>query len=182
MLKGNHVYLRQPVIEDAALWFEWLNDFDVVLPLGDEFYSKVTMESVEEQIRNNASSDCFMFSIIIEEDKVIGRCMLFNIDRVNGSAMVGIFIGDKEQWGKGYAKEAMELLIEYSFRIQNLHSLMLGVYCFNTRAIALYEKLGFKAIGIRREVRKIDGKYHNAILMDLLEDEYENKHIAFGIQ
>jgi len=182
LISGPNVYLRQPIIEDAKLWHTWLNDFDIVLPLGDEVYSKITTQSILKQIENYPGDNYYMFTIMTElDDLPIGRCIVFSIDHLNSSAMVGIFLGDKNNWGKGYAKEAFELLIEYSFRILNMHSIMLGVFDFNKRAIAMYKKIGFKQIGIKREMRKINGKYVNAILMDLLEDEYDNKYMDFSI-
>ncbi len=181
IIKGLNITLRNPEVSDAPLWEKWLNDIDIALPLGDELYGKVLERDIVKQIEGYGDSDYYMFTIMTNFGKAIGRCMIFGVDQLNAKATVGIFIGDKEEWGKGYAKEALELLVEYSFRILNLHAIMLGVFEFNTRAIKLYEKVGFKKIGIRRDVRKINGQYVNAVLMDLLEDEYENKYFDFSI-
>jgi RimJ/RimL family protein N-acetyltransferase len=180
VIKGPNVYLRPPVPEDAKLWNLWLNDYDIVLPLGDEVYGKVTEASIKKQIEDYVDSDYFLFTIVTNFDKPIGRCMLFGVDRINAKGMVGIFLGDKNEWGKGYAREAFELLVEYSFRIQNMHSIALGVYEFNNRAIDMYKKIGFTVIGTKRDARKINGKYVNIVLMDILENEYENKYFDFS--
>lgn len=180
MIKGEKVILRHPMIEDALLWCEWLNDMDVSMPLGDELTGKISLRSVEEQIMSYDQSDYYMFSILTNDAKLIGRCILFGIDRINSKGKVGIFIGDKSEWGKGYAKEALELLLEYGFRIQNLHSINLGVYENNQRAIELYIHIGFKKIGVLRDAKKINGQFVNVVFMDMLENEYENKYIDFS--
>lgn len=182
LISGPKVYLRQPLIDDAKLWAIWLNDYQIALPLGDEIYAKITEEGLKKQIEDYPKSEYYMFTIVTNDnDKAIGRCILFNIDQVNRKGTVGIFLGDRSSWGKGYAKEAFELLIEYSFRIINLHSIMLGVFEFNQRAISMYKKIGFKEIGKRREVRKLNGIYVDVLLMDLLESEYINKYLDFSI-
>jgi RimJ/RimL family protein N-acetyltransferase len=98
--------------------------------------------------------------------------MLFNIDLVNRSAMLGIVIGEKAYWGKGYGQEALRLLLDYGFNLLNLHSIMLGVFAFNQRAIAAYRRVGFKEIGRRRQNRMIAGKWYDAVLMDMLDSEF----------
>jgi RimJ/RimL family protein N-acetyltransferase len=96
---------------------------------------------MEDWIRDYIKGQTNIFNIIKKEgDKPIGRILLFGIDHINRSANIGIFIGAKEEQGKGYGKEAMELLMDYGFNLLNLHSIMLGVYSFNEKAINLYKK------------------------------------------
>jgi len=95
-----------------------------------------------------------------------------NLDHINRTAEVGIFIGEKSCWNKGYGEEAMRLLLDYAFNILNLESIMLNVYAFNTRAIRCYRKIGFKEIGRRRRARRIQGTSYDIIYMDLLAEEF----------
>ena len=88
--------------------------------------------------------------------------------------MVGIFIGEKESWGKGCGTEAMRLLLDYAFNLLNLHSVMLGAFEFNERAIRTYRSLGFKEIGRRRQARIVGPAKYDAVLMDLLASEFES--------
>jgi RimJ/RimL family protein N-acetyltransferase len=94
------------------------------------------------------------------------------IDWRNRSAIVGIVIGDKSQWGKGYGTDAMRVLMRLAFDKMNLHRLALHVFDYNTRAIASYEKCGFKREGVLRGDHFARGKYHDTILMAILESEY----------
>ena len=180
ILKSSRLNLRPLVKEDAALLYEWLNDAEIMLSLGDEVYGKFSKSELEKDIESHPHGSSYQFMIETKEGVGIGRCILFNVDSLNNSAMIGIFLGDRTQWGKGLAKEAMELLIEFGFGILNLHAIFLGVFEFNRRAQRLYESVGFKKIGVRRDVRLINGKYYNAVLMDLLADEYTFKHLDLG--
>jgi RimJ/RimL family protein N-acetyltransferase len=105
-------------------------------------------------------------------ERAIGRCLLFGLNKTDRTAEIGIFIGEKDCWGKGYGAEAMTLLLDYAFNLLNLNSVMLGVFSFNERAISLYRRLGFREIGRRREARIIGPDKHDAILMDLLASEF----------
>lgn len=176
-LKGSNVTLRPSIPEDAPLFVQWLNDLDVALPLGDEAYEVITEDNVYAAIQSYPKDGWLMYTIITKDDTPIGRCVLFGIDHINDRAMIGIFIGERSAWGQGYAKEAMELLIDYGFAMLNLHSISLGVFAFNQRAQALYKKLGFKQYGIRRQARKIHNQYHDVIFMDLLADEWTLQHL-----
>jgi RimJ/RimL family protein N-acetyltransferase len=98
--------------------------------------------------------------------------MLFSLDLVNRSAMMGMMIGEKEYWDHGYGQEATRLLLDYGFNLLNLNSIMLGVYAFNERAIQAYRRVGFREIGRRRQVRIINGQKFDLLEMDILAEEF----------
>jgi RimJ/RimL family protein N-acetyltransferase len=172
-ISGALCYLAPPVLEDAEKWAAWLNDIEITLPLGDEAYLCLSVERVREDIQQAVQSGENVFTIVDNQtDLPIGRCLIFGRDGVNRSAMIGIFIGEKHYWGKGYGQEATRLLLDYAFNLLNLHSVMLGTFSFNERAMHAYRRVGFKEIGRRREARIIAGKKYDVILMDILEDEF----------
>ena len=76
-------------------------------------------------------------------------------------------MGDKNNWGKGYAKEASRSVISYCFDILNLRKITLGVIKDNVAAVKLYESLGFEVEGVYRMHGKYDEKYCDAIRMAL---------------
>ena len=88
---------------------------------------------------------------------------------------VSIAIGEAKQWGKGYGYEAMQLVLRFAFDELNLHRVQLTVFCYNKRAIALYEKLGFQREGIHREHLQRDGRRYDMYLYGLLRSEWENR-------
>ena len=175
MLAGEKCYLSPCQPEDAERWAEWFNDLEVTIPLGDEAYTPTSLLGEQEAIRDVLENNRHVFSIVDQEtDRVIGRCMFFNVDAVNRTAMMGIVIGEKDHWDQGYGQEAISLLLDYGFNLLNLHSVMLGTFSFNQRAIHCYEKVGFKLIGRRREARIIAGEAYDLILMDILDREFES--------
>lgn len=173
-LVGEKCYLSPCAPEDAAAWAGWFNDLEVALPLGDEAYTPFSLPKSEELVAGVIRDQDHVFGIVdLGTDALIGRCMLFDLDWVNRTAMLGIFIGEKACWGQGYGQEAVRLLLDYGFNLLNLNSVMLGAFAFNQRAIHCYERVGFKAIGRRRQARVIAGVKHDVLLMDILAEEFE---------
>lgn len=172
-LSGEKCYLSPLTPDDAATYTAWMNDLAVTLPLGDEAYLPYSETKMQSEIDEAIRRQDHVFSIVTcDSDRLIGRCLLFSINPVDRSAMLGILIGDKDYWNQGCGTEACRLLLDYAFNLLNLHSVMLGVFAFNQRAVRAYEKVGFRHIGRRREARIIAGKAHDVILMDILEDEF----------
>lgn len=177
-LVGKKCYLSPCSPGDAEKWAEWFNDLAVTIPLGDEAYVPSTLEGEQETVASILKSKGYVFSIVdLESDALIGRCLLFNMNQVDRTAMMGIVIGEKDYWGKGYGQEATRLLLDYSFNLLNLNSIMLGVFAFNTQAIHCYLRVGFKEIGRRRQARIIGGQKYDAILMDILAEEFTSEYV-----
>ena len=78
----------------------------------------------------------------------------------------------EENRGKGYGKEAIELLLKHGFINLNLESIYLGVYEYNGSAIKVYEKVGFKYVGKRRHSRILGNRIYDEIIMDMISEEY----------
>ena len=123
--------------------------------------------------KKNSGIGNYQFAIVKQEnDELIGNCSLHDLDLINGRATVGIFIGDKENRGKGYGSETLELLLSYGFNHLNLNNIMLTVYSFNEPAIACYKKVGFKEIGRRREAYFKNNERYDEIFMDIIRSEF----------
>jgi RimJ/RimL family protein N-acetyltransferase len=177
-LVGEKCYLSPCSVEDAEKWTEWFNDLEVTIPLGDEAYTPFSLEKCQENIKHIIQHQEHVFTIVnAGTDAPIGRCLLFNVDRVNRHAMLGIFIGEKTFWSKGYGQEAVTLLLDYAFTLLNLNSVMLGAMEFNERAIQCYKKVGFKEIGRRRQARIIGDQKYDGILMDILAEEFTSPYV-----
>lgn len=175
---GEKCYLSPVSPDDALKWTEWDNDVEIAIPLGDEAYSYFSLEKNQESIKKLNDSKIHCFSIIdLKTDILIGRCLFFDIDEINRQAMFGIVIGDKSKWDGGYGQEATRLTLDYGFNLLNFNNIMLGVFSYNKRGIACYEKVGFKIIGNRREARIIGGKKYDVVLMDILAEEFESPYV-----
>jgi RimJ/RimL family protein N-acetyltransferase len=178
-LAGKLCYLSPPEPADAEPWARWLTDLDVALPLGGEATDVIGPPSQASWIDAIVAKGQPVFTIVeLASDEPIGRCLLFAVNQVDRCAEAGIFIGEKDRWGKGIGTEAMSLLLDYAFNLLNLESVMIGVFDFNARALASYRRLGFREIGRRRACRRIAGQAHDLILLDMLASEFSSPAVA----
>ena len=166
---GNKCYLSPIDRADVEEFTKWVNDLEVTRTLS--IFNLNINYDVELDIIDKISKDHNYSIIDIKNDKLIGIVGLSNIDYLHRTAEIGIFIGDKSYWNKGYGEEAMKLLLKYSFSYLNLRNVMLRVFSYNHSAIKCYEKIGFKMIGKRRNAIQFDMKEHDIIFMDILNDE-----------
>lgn len=115
----------------------------------------------------------YPFSIrTLVDDKLVGGTDL-DVTNWNGrNAFVGIFIGERENWGKGYGTDALNILLRYAFMELNLWRVSLGVFEYNPRAIRSYEKAGFQHEGRSRKNLNHEGKYWDIHFMGILRDEW----------
>ena len=179
-LVGDRIYLSPKGVseEEIEKFTEWMNDFQVTDYIGRT--SQITTYSSEKEYLENAEKNTNKrtFNIVnLEDDKLIGTVGLEHIHWVERSAVLGIFIGDKDFRSNGYGTEAIKLLLEYGFKYLNLHSIRLDLLSVNERAHKCYLKCGFKDTGRSREAIFLNGKYHDRLHMDILESEFEGDYI-----
>lgn len=169
-LVGSRLYLSPMNVEDAPIYVKWLNDKTVSENIGLDM-KVTTLEGEKEWLKKNLNN--YNFAIVLKEsDELIGNCGFDEIDLIHQNAKLSILIGEEEKRGQGYGKEAIKLLLEYGFNNLNLNNIMLNVYSFNTRAIKVYESLGFKKFGTRHKSHYFKGKFYDEIQMEILKDEY----------
>ena len=165
---GERLYLSPMNVEDAETYVNWLNSRDVTDNLGMTS-SVVRVPGEKEYIESKKNND-YDFSIVLNDDTIIGNISLMHVDLVSGKATLGIFIGDEKNRNKGYGTEAIKLIVDYGFNILRLHNIDLNVFDFNEGAIKSYEKSGFKEYGRRHESYFLDGKYHDEISMEIINE------------
>ena len=178
LFESTRIILRKMTAQDTEIYHEWRNDTEVMqttAPFLDVYNIRETEEFVNQVILGSQFSKSY---IIVEKEsnKAIGIASLINIDYKNRNAECIIDIGDKEVWGKGYGTETMKLILEFGFLEMNLHRIFLRVFSFNSRAIKLYEKLGFQQEGRSREGFFREGKWHDIIHMSILQKEYVDRN------
>ena len=152
LLEGQRIYLRILTVNDASeKYCSWINDSDVNRFLESK---KITIKELQEYIENKYNNpNCIFLGIFLKNNNVhIGNVKLEPIDFKEKKATLGILIGEKNCWGKGYATEALKLLINYSFNIIDLKEIDLGVNKKNVGAIKSYQKSGFE---IYEETEKV---------------------------
>lgn len=74
---------------------------------------------------------------------------------------------DRDWRGKGMGRRLLEALIELAREI-GYHKMVLSAFPFNQAGVALYERLGFRAVGIYKEQGLLDGKWTDTIIMEKL--------------
>lgn len=166
---GERIYLSPISLDDAERYALWLNDLSTTRYLTLAALN-VSLHGEREALASLSKGHNYAI-VEKETDELLGNCGLMDIEQVNRTAEVGIFLGEEPFRGKGYGAEALRLLCDYSFNVLNLRSLMLRVYDYNERATASYRKVGFKEIGRRRKAHFYGGAYHDLVFMDLLAEE-----------
>jgi RimJ/RimL family protein N-acetyltransferase len=130
-----------------------------------------------EKNPENERGDQFIFSIrTLQDDLLIGDVELDGVLWSHGDAFVGIGIGDREYWGRGYGRDAMRLILHYAFSELNLERVSLNVFAYNLRAIHSYEKSGFVHEGHARGVLRRDGCRYDLVFMGILREEWLSRY------
>lgn len=179
MYTGKLVRLREYRQEDVPLVQAYFNDSETRSLMDLRIGYPYTLADVEQAYqKNSADHDTYHFAVeAIDTGKFIGDCSVCRVEWKARVAMVGIFIGDKDYWGKGYGADAMEALTRFCFVQLNMNKVKLGVFSFNARARRCYEKCGFTVEGILRQEAYDHGQYHDMIAMGILRGEWEARHI-----
>lgn len=179
-LIGDRIYLSPKGASDDEIqkFTEWMNDFEVTDYIGRSG-NLITLIGEKDYLENIAKdSKNRNFDIItLNDNKLIGTVSLENINFIERSAILGIFIGDKDFRNNGYGTEAIKLLLEYGFKYLNLHSIRLDLLAVNERAHRCYLKCGFRDTGCSREEIFLNGKYYDKLHMDILENEFDGDYI-----
>ena len=159
--------------EDMEQIYRWFSDPDFLKYYDYYPPNPLKKSDVDKMFRYYKESGKSKVIAVRKDGKIIGLAGFDDIIKENQVATLFIGLGKEDERGKGYGKEALRLLLEYGFRELNFHRIQLNVLEFNNKAIALYERCGFKREGIYREFVLRDGKRHNLLLYGLLRDEWK---------
>jgi RimJ/RimL family protein N-acetyltransferase len=133
---------------------------------------KKIKEWYETQIEKGFKPERFPFSVrTLAEDKYIGFLGLW-VNLPHGEGWVGLGIGERDFWGKGYGTDMMRLCLQYAFMELGLQRVSLGLHSYNTRALRSYEKCGFRLEGRTRQDVMREGRHTDTLWMGILRDEW----------
>lgn len=163
VIEGQLVRLRPKRLEDAPQDYLWrrdaeLSSFDAIAP---------TTASYEEFLREfhydlaSLGPRRKRFAIETHDGKHIGNCSLFNIDEKRRQAELGIMIGDRNYWSKGYGADTVRTLVAYAFRELPVDKVYLYTLDWNLRAQHSFAKAGFK------EVTRIADERNRFVVMEI---------------
>lgn len=136
------VSIRPLKKDDAYTSVKWRNDSEVFRYTGNTYDHVISIDSELNWIQKVIECQSDFRCAILVDGVYVGNIYLTDI--IDKKADYHIFIGEKNYWGRGVAKEASKLILEYAFSTLRLNEVDLKVRKQNTRAIALYTSLGFE--------------------------------------
>ncbi len=157
----------------GELLSRWGRDSEYMRLLDSDPLRRRTPKQVSGWLEKNTGTFFMWIIRSREDDRPLGEIDLNGFDWTARHAWVGVGIGERDYWGKGYGTDAMRILIRYAFRELNLNRINLTVFAYNPRAIKSYEKLGFKEEGRERQWLHRDGRRWDMLYMGLLRREWE---------
>lgn len=173
MFYGEKVCLRAYREGDIPTATKFVNDKELKKLLVTTIPFPMTLWEEEEWIKSQKSNSQGTYNFAIEDvktNKYIGGCGIQGVNWLARVATIGIMIGDKDYWGKGYGTDAMKVLINFIFNDMNINKIRLGTFSFNERAIKSYKKCGFEIEGVLKNEIFKDGKYYDEIIMSLFKN------------
>ena len=168
-LRGEKVILREKRIEDAPDDYAWRTDqelarLDATRPLNMSYSDFLRFSNNELDYSSPLSK---RLAIETLDGKHIGNCMFYDINISKGGAELGIMIGDRDYWGKGYGTDTVESLLDYIFSSTAISRVYLHTLEWNHRALRSFAKSGF------REVKKVHRSGNDFILMEIHRSHWE---------
>ncbi len=169
LLTGNNIRMRPVEIEDLDILYQWENDAKNWVESNHlNPISRFYLEQYILNADNNIYTDKQLRLMIDNHAGItVGIIDLFDFDPHHRRAALGIIIGPEHQ-RKGYASEAIELIIEYAQSTLELKQLYCGIGSDNQRSLNLFQKKGFKITGTRKDWRIYQNRWHDEHFLQLL--------------
>jgi RimJ/RimL family protein N-acetyltransferase len=176
MITNTKIKLRDKRLADALNDYIWRTDpelaqLDAAPLLNDSFRQYLLEYSIEMRY---PSAIRHAFAIETLEGKHIGNCVYYHIDKIKGEAELGIVIGDRDYWDKGYGTDAVTALVSYIFRQTSLNRIYLKTLTSNQRAQKCFQKCGFTPHGNLSK----DG--YDFVIMEIHRKNWEEKQPKGG--
>lgn len=168
------VYLRALEPEDYKTSIKWRKDDEIWNMLGGTKY--FVSEAYEKKWLENAifdSKDLKLAVCLVENDKYIGNVYMTDIDMINRSCQSHVIIGEREYWGKGLAKEALSLAIDFMKNERGVRRFEALILEDNTQSIKMHEKCGYIMEGVKRKAIYKNGRFHNQLIFAYVYNDNE---------
>jgi RimJ/RimL family protein N-acetyltransferase len=174
LIAHGSVYLRAGEREDIPRFVTWMNDNRTSRTLG--ILAPISKASEEQWfdriLADQGKGGYFFVACLLADDRAIGTIGLFDLDLQNGSAGLGISIGDADDRGRGHGTDMLRALLEFAFGRLRLERVWLDVYDFNPGARRVYERVGFVLEGTLRHAIYRDARHVDVHRMSILVDEW----------
>jgi RimJ/RimL family protein N-acetyltransferase len=168
-------------VEIAKAYTDWTRDSELqrLFDAGASalYSTKAGTDFFEKMLKEENPANHFFSIRKLDDDRLLGD---INLDVINewGSrdSFVGLGIGNREDWGKGYGTDAMKIMLRYAFTELNLRRVTFTFFEYNPRAIRSYEKVGFQHEGRLRSILLRDGKRWDMLYMGILAEDWQKKY------
>ena len=170
-LQGGRVRLAAPTVEMLPTFVAWMSDVEVTRYLNRS--EPPTLAQEQEWFDKVGKSETDLLWVILLGDKPIGTLALHQISWRARRAVTGTMLGDKAEWGKGYATEAQALRARYAFEELGLQKLKTEVFAENAASRRALEKGGYKQYGLARREHFRAGRWHDMWLAELLVEDWQ---------
>lgn len=174
LLQGKHLHLRALEPKDLDLLYKWENNPEI-WPVSGTLapFSRFVIEqylTISHQDIYTSKELRLMIDLNgnTGASKSIGCIDLFDFDPRNKRTGIGILIGDESERRKGYAAEAVEIVIEYCFTTLDLHQVYCSVTADNQDSLALFRKLNFETTGTRKDWNHNKGQFVDEYFMQFI--------------
>ena len=169
-LSGKHIYLRAVEKDDAGQVFLWENNpknwkvSNTEVPFS--MYDIVQLIEQQSDLRKSGQLRLVIMTQP-EESRAVGVIDLYDVNFKHGYAAVGILIAEDQDKGKGFATEALALLINYCTEILELRNLYCQIHGDNQASVSLFEKAGFKHAGTRKNWLRFKNEFFDELTYQL---------------
>lgn len=174
-LSGENIYLRALEPEDLDFVYAVENDENIWEVSNTQTpYSRFLVKQYLENSQQDIYEAKQLRLAICRNGSVrpIGLIDLFDYDPRNQRAGVGILIKDEESRNSGFGSDALRLLVGYAFSHLGLHQLYANIDPANERSTALFTKFGFAIIGLKKEWNRVNNKYRDEALFQLINHQH----------
>lgn len=171
-MDGEKVFLRILGEEDVTeRYLGWMHDPDVVRWLECRWRSFTLADLRAYVAQVNRSDRDFLFGIFeMDTGLHVGNIKVGCIDFVHRYGDIGLLLGEKSVWGKGYGSEAIALATRYAFLHLNLHKVFAGIYGNNLGSAKAFYKAGYRDVGIFKSHRFTEGGYVDELVVEKLQE------------
>jgi diamine N-acetyltransferase len=172
-LRGKNISLRAIEPSDLDVLYQWENDTDTWNVSNTQTpYSRFVLEQYIASAHQDIYSVKQLRLMICENGgKPVGSIDLFDFDPNHLRAGIGILVAAKEDRRKGYASEALELLMDYCFSLLNLHQLYCNILIENEASVLLFQKHGFKITGMKKQWVRENDQFKDELLLQRLKNQ-----------
>ncbi len=149
MNNGNRIILREKKLADAWNDYKWETDPELAhldaAPVAAIPFSRYLLDYANEL--HGSLSISHYFAIDTVDGKHIGNCSFYNISKFKREVELGIMIGNREYWDKGYGVDTINALVSHIFSRTNFDRIHLKTLKANNRAQKCFHKCGFTTCG-----------------------------------